>query len=158
MAGTAAVRMTFKTDAPIFPYREPSDRHDAKTKRLLRVFVLSDLKMAGKLDGGAEWPGKAAWAGKLTAEQSKALAPLLKIPGYTPGEGSWLTEFEDPASPRPGQSDLTFAPAADQTPVERPTRIIYVARSDAGGRVGFAALALGVAGVYLVQRLRFARK
>ena len=51
--GTSAVRMSFTSDAPIFPYREPDDMRAAKTKRLLRVFFLGDRKMAGELGEGA---------------------------------------------------------------------------------------------------------
>jgi hypothetical protein len=129
---------------------------DAKTKRLLRVFFLSDKKAAGKR-GEAEWPAKIAWAGTLPTESAKALTPLLKIPGYAPDEKTWLTEFEDNASPRTGDLDVTFAANANQDPVARPTRIIYASRSDAGGKAGFALLAAGIVGVYLLQRLRFAR-
>lgn len=150
--GSAAVRMSFKTDAPFFPYSEPDDLKDAKTRRLLRVFFLGDRKMLG-VRGDADWETKIAWAGKLAAEGAKALAPLLKIPGYEPTEDTWLTEFEDHASPRPGGLDVTFKQNPDQNPVERPARIVYTARSDPAGRAGFALFVAAVAGVYLLQRL-----
>jgi hypothetical protein len=80
----------------------------------------------------------------------------LKIPGYEPTENMWLTEFEDHASPRPGELDVTFKPNPNQDPVERPTRIVYTAHSGAAGRAGFALFVAAVAGVYLLQRLRLA--
>ncbi|MCE9532096.1 MAG: DUF2330 domain-containing protein, partial [Planctomycetes bacterium] len=156
--GSTAVRMSFATETPMFPYREPDDMRDSKTKRLLRLFVIGDRKVAGKLAGSAEWPGKLAWAGKLTSENGKTLAPLLKIPNYVPAEGTWLTEFEDHSSPRLGDSDLTFVAHADQTPVARPTNIVYTSRSDASGKAGFVLLALSFAGFYLIQRFRFMPK
>jgi len=153
--GSTAVRMSFKTDTPFFPYSEPDDMKDAKTNRLLRVFFLGDQKMIG-VRGDADWSAKIAWAGKLPAENAKVLAPLLKIPGYQPGENTWVTEFEDTSSPRPGDLDVTFKANPNQDPVERPTRIVYTARSDAGGRAGFGIFVAAIVGVYLFQRLRFA--
>jgi hypothetical protein len=153
--GTSAVRMSFTTDAPFFPYSEPEDMRDSKTRRLLRVFFLGDLIMTGKL-GTSDWPGKAVWAGRVPAESARTIAPLLKVPGFKLDENTRLTEFEDHSSPRRGDSDVTFTVNPDQTPVERPTRIIYSQRPDAAGKAAFAALALGVIGVYLLQRLRFA--
>lgn len=149
--GTSAVRMSFVTDAPFFPYSEPDDMRDSKTKRLLRVFVLADARMAGKL-GAGEWPGKVAWAGKLPADAVAALPPLLKVPGYAPTAETWLTEFEDAASPRPGTADVTFAVDDNQRPVERPSRIVYAARPDPAGRAGFVVFAAALAAAYLLMR------
>ncbi len=153
--GSSAVRMSFTTDAPFFPYSEPDDLREAQTKRLLRVFVLAERKMAGKL-GAAEWPGKVAWAGKLPAGAANAITPLLKVPGFQPTETMWLTEFEDTSSPRAGDSDVTFVHDPAQIPVERPTRIVYAARPDASGKAGFALFVAGIVGVYLLLRVRLA--
>jgi hypothetical protein len=155
--GSAAVRMSFTTDAPFFPYSEPDDMREAKTKRLLRVFFLGDKKMVGKR-GDADWPAKIIWAGQLPAEGAKAVAPLLRIPGYQPGENTWLTEFEDSSSPRTGDLDVTFAVNPNQEPITRPNRIVYAARTDNPGRVGFTILAASIVGVYLLLRLRLAPK
>lgn len=139
--GSAAVRMSFTTATPFFPYREPDDMHDAKTPRLLRVFALAGQKLDGKLGSTADWPGRVVWADKPGAEAWKGVLPLLKIPGYEPTEATWLTEFEDHASPRPGTSDLTFVPNADQTPVHRPDRVVYAACGDLGAAPAFAGIA-----------------
>jgi hypothetical protein len=155
--GSSAVRMSFTTDAPFFPYSEPDDMREAKTRRLLRVFFLGAKKMQGAR-GDAEWAGKIAWAGPLPADSAKALAPLLKIPDYPPSETTWLTEFEDDSSPRPGDRDVTFTVNPNQDPVARPTRIVYAARADNAGRAGFVIFAAGILGIYLIQRFRFAPK
>jgi hypothetical protein len=57
--GTTALRMTFKTDRPFFPYREPASQRDptkAKWKgkdsppsRLLRVYFLGEKRMQGEI-------------------------------------------------------------------------------------------------------------
>jgi hypothetical protein len=51
-----AVRMSFQTDRPFFPYREPAgqaalDKNGKKTGRLLRVFFLSNERVMGKFGG-----------------------------------------------------------------------------------------------------------
>lgn len=155
--GSSAVRMSFTTDAPFFPYHEPEDMRDAKSKRLLRVYFLGDKKMMGKLND-QEWSGKIAWAGMLPAASAKAVAPLLKIPDYVPTENTWLTEFEDHSSPRPGSADVTFTTNPDQTPVARPTRIIYAQRTDKEGKAGFAMFVVGMLSLYFLNRLRFSSR
>ena len=149
--GATAVRMSFTTDTPFFPYSEPDDMREAKGNRLLRVYFIGDQKMTGKTGANAVWPGKTAWAGKPTAESWKATLPHLKLPGFRPMKDAWLTEFEDSSSPRVGESDLTFSPADDQTPVHRPDHISFVARTDTEAGPTFAALGVVVACLYLCR-------
>lgn len=129
---TAAVRMTFETKQPVFPYREPSEDDAAKKQfagRLLRVFFVSDCRMDGALgEKGQKWPGQTVWANQLTAEQRGQLLQQLKLPADSLPTNWWLTEFEDHSSPRPGTDDVYFARSVDQSTVERPPHILYVAR------------------------------
>jgi hypothetical protein len=126
-----AIRMTFKTDRPVFPYREPEDKTPPEKKvdnRLLRVYFLSTKRVQGTLGekGEASWAGQTAWANKLDGKIRQHLLEVLKMPKETPPAEWWLTEFEDRSSPRPGNLDLYFEPSADQAPVERPPHIQYV--------------------------------
>jgi Uncharacterized protein conserved in bacteria (DUF2330) len=130
---TSAVRMTFQTDKPFFPYREPAEDAEAAAKtakgRLLRVFFLSDARVQGTIgEKGAPWPGQPEWANHLTAEQREQLLKQVKLDAGTPPPSWWLTEFEDQSSPRPGTDDVYFTPSADQAPLEREPHIKYVAR------------------------------
>jgi Uncharacterized protein conserved in bacteria (DUF2330) len=118
---SAAVRMSFTTDRPFFPYREPSDQRENRpasapsSERLLRVFFVGSERADGTI--GAEhapWPGRAVWSDRLDAQR---LALLPK--GLAP-ENAWLTAFEDRASPRPGTDDLFFAPGKERGPVKPP--------------------------------------
>src|SRR5262249_17482830 len=60
---TRAVRMSFKTDRPYFPYREPADQREEGRYRLLRVFLVAPERRAGRLDQArAAWGGHAVWA------------------------------------------------------------------------------------------------
>jgi hypothetical protein len=132
---TTALRMTFQTEKPFFPYREPAadipvdnvkDKQPAPA-RLLRVFFLSDARVQGTIgDKGASWPGQTVWANRLSAEQRGQLLGQLKLGADTLPSSWWLTEFEDHSSPRPGTDDVYFSPSADQSTVEREPHIKYV--------------------------------
>ncbi len=82
---SSAVRMSFKTERPFFPYREPADQRDAKAKdvkRLLRVYVAAKQRMAGKLgDGSTKWPGATVWANAVTEPERASLLTKVKLPG-----------------------------------------------------------------------------
>ena len=135
LATTKPVRMSFKTDRPFFPYREPEGKKDDKaardkekdwrppTSRMLRVFFVSDTRMDGKL-GNAAWHAKVPWSDQLTEEQRKQLAQETGVPEADLPAKAWLTTFEDSASPRPGKEEVYFDPAKEPTPI-RPPDIIH---------------------------------
>ena len=157
---TSAVRMTFQTDRPFFPYREPASQAPSQataglpsTSRMLRVFFLGEKKVEGVLgEGNPSWPGSVAWANQLSGEDREKLLQLLKLPKETPPASWWLTEFEDPSSPRPGTADVYFSTSADQAPKEREPHIEYVSRT----MPDFMCYALAgyMAFPYVVRRLR----
>jgi hypothetical protein len=59
----SALRLSFKTDRPVFPYREPDPTNAAKSlgaqKRLLRIYFVSEARYQGQFKDGA-WTGKVA--------------------------------------------------------------------------------------------------
>ncbi|HEY1860379.1 MAG TPA: DUF2330 domain-containing protein [Gemmataceae bacterium] len=126
----SALRMTFKTDRPLFPYREPDTRSAAKaleaSQRLLRIYFLSDGRYQGDLTKETPWTGKVAWAGSLNAENRTKMLELLKLPEPTGPADWWLTEFEDPWPYQLAPADVYFARDADQSTVKRPPIIEYV--------------------------------
>jgi hypothetical protein len=153
---SSAVRMTFKTDRPFFPYREPESQASAgpAPSRLLRVYFVGDQRMQGTLgEKGNAWPGTVAWANRLEGSDRDKLLALLKLSAQTPPASWWLTEFEDRSSPRPGTDDVFFAPAADQTPVERPPVIRYVYNPVVDGVLWYGTAAC-VALPYFIGRWR----
>ena len=122
--GTSAVRMSFNTDRPFFPYREPAIQREAKEARtgdrLLRVFLLSGSRMDGTLGEkvSSAWPGKTVWADRLSEEDRERFRGEyldLRLPINT-----WLTVFEDKSSPRPGTDEVYFTPSKQQETVELP--------------------------------------
>jgi hypothetical protein len=135
------IRMSFRTEKPFYPYREPERAPlpaTSHSERKLRVFVAAESRYEGKLgDGATAWPGRTVWAGTpnpatlggafatANGKPEGAKAPFL-LPASA--EGFTLTEFEDASSPRPGTDEVYFAPAADQAPVERPVQIVTTVR------------------------------
>ncbi len=126
----SAVRISFQTDTPFYPYREPADARAGPTNgasRSLRVFVLSDSRVMGMIGRGDQptpFPGRTVWSNPITADQLAAAEKAGKLPARPDGRYQHLTEFEDRSSPRPGTDEVYFSAAADQSPVERPPNVI----------------------------------
>lgn len=127
----AALRISFKTDRPLFPYREPDYGNAANQLaargRLLRIYFVADARYQGELTKDAPWTGNVAWANKVSAENRKKTLDLLKLPETTGPAEWWLTEFEDNWPYKVAPADVYFARAANQQTVKRPPIIQYVA-------------------------------
>jgi hypothetical protein len=126
----AALRMTFKTDQPLFPYREPDSKSAAELleakERLLRIYFFGEARYQGELTKEVPWTGKAAWANKLTPETREKVLELLKLPKTTGPAEWWLTEFEDNWPYQAAPADITFSRDSNQTGLHRPPIIEYV--------------------------------
>jgi hypothetical protein len=121
----SAVRMSFRTDTPFFPYREPEDQRATARPRSLRVFLLADARFDGKLgDGSSRWPGRTMWANHLDKGTFEAVARAGKLPDGLAGRDWWLTEFIDESSPRPGTDEVYFSRSPDQSTLERPPNVV----------------------------------
>ena len=108
---TSTVRMSFSTDAPLYPYREPTEQREgnaAKGDRSLRVFFVSDERYAGSMEGDTRWPAEAVFAGGVGVELFDGVVPEEAIPN-----APYLTAFLDESSPRPGTADVFFAASSD---------------------------------------------
>jgi hypothetical protein len=128
----SALRMTFKTDRPLFPYREPDPKNSAASldakHRLLRVYFLADARYQGEFGNEkTAWAGKVAWSNQLAAEDRKKLLEMLKLQEAAGPAKWWLTEFEHDWPYAVAPADLYFTRAADQGTVKRPPIIQYVA-------------------------------
>jgi hypothetical protein len=121
--GTSPVRMSFKTDAPFFPYREPEDQrtNGSTGPRLLRVFFLGDKRMQGKIGSvGNSWNGVVRWTNGLDAKSLESATAELNLKRDQLPENPWLTVFEDASSPRPGTDDLYFVISDTQDKIVPP--------------------------------------
>jgi hypothetical protein len=149
--GTSPVRMSFTTDRPFFPYREPRDQRESlppalSTQRSLRVFFIGSQKMRATIgDGTTKFAGKTVHAKPV----EKWRLSLLPVPAP---EGSWLTTIEDDVSPRPGVDELWFDPAGDASQVRPPP--VTVARKSAVPIPADVVLVLGTFVVFVARRVR----
>jgi hypothetical protein len=132
--GTAAVRMSFTTDHPFFPYREPASQREpspdlgsgVKSERGLTVFFVGDGRVEGRLgaeDASRLWPTQPGWSDEVSPENAADLASKLALTGAQLPQSPWLTAFEDRSSPRPGTADLYFARSDIQGPYPPPAII-----------------------------------
>jgi hypothetical protein len=126
----SALRLSFQTDRPLFPYRESDPTSAAQTlgasHRLLRIYFLSNEKVRGEMKGAA-WTGKVAWAGRVSPGDRSKLLDQLRLPATTGPNEWWLTEFEDDWPYRAAPADVYFDRNPDQREVKRDPIIRYVA-------------------------------
>jgi hypothetical protein len=125
----SSLRISFRTDRPLFPYREPDSSTSVRAlgakDRLLRIYFLSDSSYQGELTKDTAWTGKVAWADDVAPEDRRRILQLLKLPEDTGPADWWLTEFEDHWPYRVAPADLYFSRAAQQAKVKRPPIIQY---------------------------------
>jgi len=147
------VRISFETDRPVYPYREPSDQGESWRPRLLRVFVASDARVEGSIGSGADasrFAGRTVWSKPVDA---RSIGPVLGAAKLPVRERNWhLTEFEDESSLRLGSDDLFFSNSESQGPIERTPLEIVVHKttywgegSIYAGAVLFAFMAMALA-------------
>ena len=125
---TRAVRLSFPTDVPFYPYSEPGDRQRASAAspmgRALRVAILSDHRMEGRMADGTRWPGQLKYAGSSKLLDLQPLGPMsdwLKLARLDDAKHTFpvpteLTAFLDESNPRPGTADLHFTPDPNPAP------------------------------------------
>ena len=115
---TKAVKMTFSTDAPFYPYREPEQKdHDPDElvlpPRMLRVFFISDQRYTGK-----GWSASTLYSAKTTIPSA-----LWSVKG-----NDHLTVFVDDASPRIAKDEVFYQPHTDQSEVKQPPIVVHKPR------------------------------
>lgn len=103
---TRAIDMTFTTERPFYPYREPATTLAPTGPRSLLVYTASSSRLAGML-AGSPWSATVPFAHAITPS---SIGAVLGTQGY-------LTVFRDDSSPRRGIDEVYFAPAVgDVTP------------------------------------------
>jgi hypothetical protein len=115
-----AVRITFKTDAPVYPYREPDDAPSV-IGRELHLFVLAPSRISGTESdlSHAPWPAATPFAAKMAPPADVAAS----LTGLTLPAQLWVNEFVDQVDKRPA-TDLAFDKIAAADEVRRPPTIL----------------------------------
>jgi hypothetical protein len=145
---TSALRISFRTERPLFPYREPASAV-AKEKldvssRLLRIYFIADARYRGQIDGRRPWSGKVVWANDITRHRERLLREL-KLPESTGPQKWWLTEFEDHWPYEKAAGDVYFSRDPEQGALDTRSRF---------SPQGYDASFLGAFVVLCVNRLR----
>lgn len=95
----SALRITFQTDRPLFPYREPDSSQNAAklnvSGRLLRIYFVAESRYEGRFPSSESWTGKVRWGGLLRQDQRSQLLRHLGLDEKTGPSKVWLTEYED---------------------------------------------------------------
>ncbi|HUQ75738.1 MAG TPA: DUF2330 domain-containing protein [Burkholderiales bacterium] len=157
---SSAVRMSFQTEKPFFPYREPASQGTAgkQDARLLRVYFLADARFTGTVGANGAWDGRAVWSNNVEKEDVAYLLKLARLPSLAGGGGRWLTEFEDRSSPRPGTDEVFFQRAADQTTLGRPAPVPVMMAIARSNTYQLSAAAVGIAALIIVALLVYKRR
>lgn len=127
---SGTVRMSFQTPRPFFPYQEPANQRNAKTKhapRSLRVFLIGTQRMNGAIGSvqPKNWPAEVRYANAIETQKLGALSTQLALKASQLPAQAWMTVWEDEASPRPGVDDVFFAPATNQEKLVPPPHIRF---------------------------------
>lgn len=123
---TTAIRMSFSTEQPFFPYHEPP-RPNSQTSpsRSLNVFMIAGTRMSGFLENSKQDWGLNAIT-DYSAELKDAGRDLAGVvpPGTLP-RTPWMTVFRDHSTHRPAGGDLFFKTSVDQARIVPPPIINY---------------------------------
>jgi hypothetical protein len=132
--------MTFSTDRPFYPYREPAATA-ASASRSLTLYVVADRRYAATF-AQTPWLAKVMFAAPVAVPQElHALA----------GASTFVTAFDD-TGVRNGTDEVYFAPSTDPAELHPPDIVVREPREiPIEGIVGAVLIALAV---WLVVRRR----
>ena len=152
------IRMTFQTERPFFPYREPVDQRDAQSgnvPRSLRLFVAAQQRMEGTIGESTSWSGQTVWANAITDAERTELLGNVHLPRETFHDKWWITEFEDRSTPRNRTDELYLAKSNEHGTVGRPVIVVtnYKTPWWVGPIAVILLLILGGAGFMLIRYL-----
>jgi hypothetical protein len=123
IVAASALRISFKTDQPLFPYREPDSRQAAEklhvSDRLLRIFFIAESRYEGRFPSGQAWGGLARWSHPLSGGERSRVLGHLALPESTGPSKFWLTEFSEHWAYGKAPGDVYFRPSADQQTLAR---------------------------------------
>lgn len=152
------IRMSFKTDHPFYPYREPQKK-EAGTDRTLRIYLFANGRMQaapGQFGAKKNWPGEVKWSddiqnhSKRLANFEPSISKKLGLPKALFQQSHWMTIFDDYSSPRPGTDDITFIPATDKSTLPYP--IVEYKRIETKIPIEAVLLIIVAAGVFIKTR------
>lgn len=148
---SAPIRLSFKTDRPFYPYREPKEAK-AALSRSLRVYFVSPERVNGQLETEA-WPTHAESSSVFASRSVTYVADAFGLPEAL-FRNQRLTSFLDKTSSRP-LSELYFDRDPNQREFGPPPIVqvvdepIYIPKASAASLFGF-----GILGAVFIGRRR----
>lgn len=110
---TQAIRMSFKTDHPEYPYSMPRDDWAASGRKSMNVFFVSSSAVEGRYESSrAPWGATVRWSGPVQEDSIRDLAANLKLPASDLPASPTLTVFRSSGDANGYASDLYFVPTA----------------------------------------------
>ncbi|MBL8064477.1 MAG: DUF2330 domain-containing protein [Chthonomonadaceae bacterium] len=111
VTATQAVRISFKTDAPHYPYKMPKDTWPAGWYRPLSVYFISTSDVRGDYLGkGSAWEARKRWSGSLNQYMVNKLLTDLNLKGSDMPKHPVLTQFDNSRNAIGYDDDLVFRP------------------------------------------------
>ena len=111
---TRAIRISFKTDKPHYPYKMPSDAFKPGWTRPLKLYVISDTPIQAEfMDGGSQWQGELQWSGPLPKEKVGTLATDLNLKSTDFPSNAVVSIFNNAHRESKYTDDLAFVATTD---------------------------------------------
>lgn len=114
---TKAVRISFATDRPHYPYRMPKDTWPEGHNRPLKLYFVSSSQMDAKyVETDDHWEASTEWSGPLPQSSRQALASALHLKDADLPANAQVTIFENRLNEKGYDRDLYFAASSGQLP------------------------------------------
>jgi hypothetical protein len=145
-----AVRISFPTTEPVYPYLEPADVPNVP-HRILDLFVIADHRMDAVLvdNNSKAWSATTAFAANVRllddGDRFASTLPGLELPSHF-----WVTQYIDAATKRE-TSDIVFRPSTSDEEL-RPAPIVW--HQSVPAPVPYELIPLGLAGAWYWRRRR----
>ncbi len=113
VTSTQAIRVSFKTDRPRYPYKMPLDTWPASHARPMNVYFISSAPVVSRyVDTNGNWEAQVRYTGKLDDGTMGAVAKDLILSGSDMPTNATMTVFRNGSNPDGYDHDLYFAVAA----------------------------------------------
>jgi hypothetical protein len=116
-AWTQAIRVSFPTDKPRYPYKMPKDTWPAGWRRPLNIYFVAPHRIESKYVGSdRHWEAKEKWSGNLPQEMRAGLAADLSLKDSDLPANAVVTIFENGENPYGYAEDLYFTASTAAAP------------------------------------------
>lgn len=117
VTNTKALRLSFKTDKPHYPYKMPSDAFKPGWVRPLRLYFVSNGPIKSQYaESSDQWEGETVWSGALPEHQRAGLARDISLKPEDIPANATVTVLQNGLEEEKYDEDLVFLTAASWTP------------------------------------------